>query len=54
MGTGSVERSAIAAARYQPLWFGALAWLDWHGISVAGLWAEHLTARSNSARVLAH
>jgi predicted PurR-regulated permease PerM len=29
------------SARYQALYQRAVAWLDGHGISVAGLWAEH-------------
>jgi AI-2 transport protein TqsA len=41
-GFGRVGRSLIAdAARYQTLYGTMVAWLDGHGISVAGLWAEH-------------
>jgi predicted PurR-regulated permease PerM len=39
---GRVGRSFIAdSARYQALYNTLVAWLDTHGISVAGLWAEH-------------
>ncbi|KWV57256.1 permease [Bradyrhizobium macuxiense] len=41
-GFGRVGHYAIAdAARYQALYIAAVAWLDDHGVSVAGLWAEH-------------
>ena len=41
-GCGRVGRSLIAdSARYQALYDSAIAWLDGHGISVAGLWSEH-------------
>jgi AI-2 transport protein TqsA len=41
-GFGRVGRSLIAdSARYQALYDGAIAWLEGHGISVAGLWSEH-------------
>jgi len=41
-GFGRVGRSLIAdSARYQALYDSAIAWLDGHGISVAGLWSEH-------------
>jgi len=41
-GFGRVGRSVVAdAARYQALYNDAVTWLDSHGISVAGLWAEH-------------
>ena len=33
------------AARYQALYDNLVAWLDSHGISVAGLWAEHFNVR---------
>ena len=39
---GRVGHSLIAdSARYQALYHGVVAWLDDHGVSVAGLWAEH-------------
>jgi AI-2 transport protein TqsA len=41
-GFGRVGRSLVAdSARYQALYNNGVAWLDGHGISVAGLWAEH-------------
>jgi AI-2 transport protein TqsA len=41
-GFGRVGRSLIAdAARYQALYDGAIAWLEGHGISIAGLWSQH-------------
>src|SRR5215831_16399624 len=41
-GFGRVFRSVITNAdRYQALYDGAVTWLDAHGVSVAGLWAEH-------------
>lgn len=41
-GFGRVVRSVIAdGARYQAFYDAAVAWLDGHGISVAGLWSEH-------------
>jgi predicted PurR-regulated permease PerM len=41
-GFGRVSRSLIAdAPRYQALYGDLIAWLDEHGVSVAGLWAEH-------------
>jgi AI-2 transport protein TqsA len=37
-----VVQSLIAdSARYQALYHRAVAWLDNHGVSVAGLWAEN-------------
>jgi AI-2 transport protein TqsA len=42
MGFGRVGHSILAdSARYQALYDEAIAWLDGHGISVAGLWSEH-------------
>ena len=39
---GRVGQSLIAdSGRYQALYNGVVAWLDGHGVSVAGLWAEH-------------
>src|SRR5208282_2381274 len=41
-GFGRVGRSVIAdAGRYQAIYDAAVVWLESHGISVAGLWAEH-------------
>ena len=41
-GFSRVGRSLIAnSARYQTIYDAAVAWLDSHGVSVAGLWAEH-------------
>jgi predicted PurR-regulated permease PerM len=41
-GFGRVTHSLVAdAARYQALYDSTVAWLDGHGVSVAGLWAEH-------------
>jgi AI-2 transport protein TqsA len=41
-GFGRVVRSVVAdSAHYQAMYDAAAAWLDGHGISVAGLWAEH-------------
>jgi AI-2 transport protein TqsA len=41
-GFGRVGRSLVAdAPRYQALYDAMVIWLDGHGVSVAGLWAEH-------------
>jgi AI-2 transport protein TqsA len=41
-GFGRVGRSAIAnSGRYQAIYDAAVAWLQGHDISVAGLWAQH-------------
>jgi AI-2 transport protein TqsA len=41
-GFGRVGRSLVAdTARYQALYDSMVMWLDGHGVSVAGLWAEH-------------
>ena len=41
-GFGRVSRSLITdVARYQALFDNVVTWLDDHGVSVAGLWAEH-------------
>jgi len=41
-GFGRVGRSLIAdSARYQAFYNDVVTWLDGHGVSVAGLWAEH-------------
>jgi AI-2 transport protein TqsA len=45
-GFGRVGRALVSdAARYQMLYDNLVAWLDSHGISVAGLWAEHFNVR---------
>ncbi|HKD74062.1 MAG TPA: AI-2E family transporter, partial [Ktedonobacterales bacterium] len=41
-GFGRVSRSLVTdVARYQALYDSVVTWLDDHGVSVAGLWAEH-------------
>ena len=41
-GFGRVGRSVVAELpRYQALYAAMVIWLDGHGVSVAGLWAEH-------------
>ena len=41
-GFGRVVRSlVIDAARYQAIYESLVAWLDGHGVSIAGLWAEY-------------
>jgi len=41
-GFGRVGRSLLAdAASYQALYDALVSWLDSHGISIAGVWAEH-------------
>jgi predicted PurR-regulated permease PerM len=41
-GFGRVGRSLVAdLPRYQAFYSATVTWLDGHGISVAGLWAEH-------------
>ena len=41
-GFSRVGRSLIAdSSRYQAIYDATVAWLDSHGVSVAGLWAEH-------------
>jgi predicted PurR-regulated permease PerM len=43
---GRVGHSVVAdSARYQALYYRMIEWLDGHGISVAGLWAEHFNVR---------
>lgn len=45
-GFGRVGRSlATNTARYQALYDNVVTWLDGHGLSVAGLWAEHFNVR---------
>ena len=41
-GFGRVGRAVMSdAGRYQALYDNLVTWLDGHGVSVAGLWAEH-------------
>jgi len=41
-GFGRVVRSVVTnLARYQALYDNAVIWLEAHGVSVAGVWAEH-------------
>src|ERR1700676_926569 len=41
-GFGRVGRSLVTdTARYQALYDSMVTWLDGHGVSIAGLWAEH-------------
>lgn len=41
-GFGRVGRSLMAdTVRYQALYGAMVTWLDGHGVSIAGLWAEH-------------
>src|SRR5271168_1838813 len=41
-GFSRVGQSMLAdSARYQALYDNAIAWLEGHGLSVAGLWSEH-------------
>jgi AI-2 transport protein TqsA len=41
-GFGRVGQSLVAdSSRYQAIYDAVVAWLDGHGVSVAGLWAEH-------------
>src|SRR6516162_8122766 len=45
-GFGQVGHALMSdAARYQALYDNLVTWLDSHGISVAGLWAEHFNVR---------
>ncbi|HEY5819220.1 MAG TPA: AI-2E family transporter [Mesorhizobium sp.] len=45
-GFGRIGRSLIAETpRLQGLYEQAIAWLEMHGIAVAGLWAEHFNMR---------
>jgi predicted PurR-regulated permease PerM len=45
-GFGRVGHALMSdAARYQALYDNLVTWLDSHGISVAGLWAEHFNVR---------
>ena len=41
-GFSRVGRSVISdSGRYQAIYDAAVAWLDSHGVSIAGLWSEH-------------
>jgi AI-2 transport protein TqsA len=41
-GFGRVGRSIVTdASRYQAIYESVVTWLDGHGVSIAGLWAEH-------------
>lgn len=41
-GFGRVVRSLVMdAGRYQAIYDSAMAWLDGHGVDIAGLWAQH-------------
>jgi AI-2 transport protein TqsA len=45
-GFGRVGRSVFTdTARYQSLYDNVVIWLDSHGVSIAGLWAEHFNVR---------
>ena len=45
-GFGRVGQSLVTdAARYQAFYDTMVTWLDGHGISVAGVWAEHFNVR---------
>jgi len=45
-GFGRVGRSFLADyARYQSIYDSIVIWLDGHGVSIAGLWAEHFNVR---------
>ena len=45
-GFGRVGRSFLADyARYQSIYDSIVMWLDSHGVSIAGLWAEHFNVR---------
>ncbi len=45
-GFGRVARGLVSdAARFQLLYEQAQAWLEGHGIALAGLWAEHFNVR---------
>jgi len=45
-GFGRVVRSIVTdLSRYQAPYDNAMAWLETHGISVAGLWAEHFNVQ---------
>jgi predicted PurR-regulated permease PerM len=45
-GFGRVFRSIVSdPTRYQAIYDSAVTWLDAHGISIAGLWAEHFNVR---------
>jgi len=45
-GFGRVFRSLVMdAARYEAIYRRMVTWLDGHGVSIAGLWAEHFNVR---------
>ena len=45
-GFGRVAKSIVTdVARYQALYDKAVIWLEAHGVSVAGLWAEHFNVQ---------
>ena len=45
-GFGRVVKSIVTdVARYQALYDNAVIWLEAHGVSVAGLWAEHFNVQ---------
>ncbi len=45
-GFGRVGRALMNdASRYQAFYDSLVAWLDSHGVSIAGLWAEHFNVR---------
>src|ERR1700750_2485921 len=45
-GFGRVFRSLVMdAARYEAIYQQMVMWLDGHGVSIAGLWAEHFNVR---------
>jgi AI-2 transport protein TqsA len=45
-GFGRVGRALMNdTARYQALYDNLVTWLDSHGVSIAGLWAEHFNVR---------
>lgn len=45
-GFGRVFRSLIMdAPRYEAIYLRMVMWLDGHGLSIAGLWAEHFNVR---------
>jgi AI-2 transport protein TqsA len=45
-GFGRVVRSLVMdAARYEAIYQQIVTWLDGHGVSIAGLWAEHFNVR---------
>ena len=50
-GFSRVGRSIISdSGRYQAIYDAAVAWLDSHGVSIAGLWSEHFNVGWLSAQ----